>query len=117
MVVSSTSMNVGMTTATATSQGLTARRLTAAGARATLLMVCAPSPSGRGGGLRQERRRLQLLAFSGDVPVDERLLVLDVRGHRQADEEGFLVGIVVVRVDLDPDGQPLDDLHEVTGGV
>src|SRR5690242_17686684 len=38
IVVSSTSMNVGMTTATATNQGLTAGRLAAAGARASLLM-------------------------------------------------------------------------------
>src|SRR5262245_53581331 len=38
IVVSRTSMNVGMTTAMATSQGLTARRLTSAGARARLLM-------------------------------------------------------------------------------
>src|SRR5438067_2324432 len=42
MVVSSTSMNVGMTTATATTQGLIAGRLTAGGARATLLMRRAP---------------------------------------------------------------------------
>ena len=38
IVVSSTSMNVGTTTATATNQGLIAGRLTALGARATLLM-------------------------------------------------------------------------------
>jgi hypothetical protein len=38
MVVSSTSMNVGMTTATATNQGLIAGRLAVVGARATLLM-------------------------------------------------------------------------------
>src|SRR2546423_1206568 len=42
MVVSSTSMKVGTITAAATSQGLTARRLTAGGARATLLMRRAP---------------------------------------------------------------------------
>src|SRR5579864_1182784 len=38
IVVSSTSMNVGTTTAAATNQGLIAGRLTAAGARAALLM-------------------------------------------------------------------------------
>src|SRR6516162_3104697 len=49
MVVSSTSMNVGTTTAAATNQGLIAGRLAAVGARATLLM----------GGLlqREERQR------------------------------------------------------------
>src|SRR5437870_3622966 len=39
MVVSITSMKVGMTTATATNQGLIVGRLTAVGARAALLMV------------------------------------------------------------------------------
>src|SRR5260370_41684527 len=39
MVVSSTSMNVGTTTAAATNQGLIARRPTAGGANATLLMI------------------------------------------------------------------------------
>ena len=42
MVVSSTSMNVGMTTATATIQGLIARRLTAGSGRVTLLIGAAP---------------------------------------------------------------------------
>jgi hypothetical protein len=39
IVVSRISMNVGTTTATATSQGLTAGRLTALEARATVLMT------------------------------------------------------------------------------
>ena len=38
IVVSRISMNVGMTTAVATNQGLTAGRLTAVGARAAVLM-------------------------------------------------------------------------------
>ncbi len=45
MVVSSTSMNVGMTTATATIQGLIARRPTAGCKRATLLMPSPPCPT------------------------------------------------------------------------
>ena len=43
IVVSSTSMNVGTTTAAATNQGLIAGRLAAVGARATLLMRGPPS--------------------------------------------------------------------------
>ena len=42
IVVSRISMNVGITTAVATSQGLTAGRLTAAGASVTLLMTRPP---------------------------------------------------------------------------
>src|SRR5262245_13050801 len=117
MVVSSTSMKVGMITAPATNQGLIARRRTAGGARATLLMMRAPSPSWVGGLLLQKGSRLQLPAFSGDVLRDERFLVVDVRGHRQADEQGVLIGLVVVRIEIDPDGQALDDLHEIAGGV
>src|SRR4051794_31214868 len=44
MVVSSTSMKVGMTTARATIQGLIARRGTRPGGSAMLLMMPAPSP-------------------------------------------------------------------------
>src|SRR5262245_34469956 len=117
MVVSSTSMKVGMITATATNQGLIARRRTVGGARVTLLMRRAPSRSGRGGHLLSKRLRLQLPAFSGDVLLDERFLVVDVRGYRQADEQGVLVGLVVVRIEIDPDRQALDDLHEIAGGV
>ena len=44
-----------------------------------------------------------------------RLLVVHVGVDRQADEQGVLVGVVVGQ--LDPDRQPLDDLHEVARGV
>src|SRR5262245_38132038 len=86
IVVSSTSMNVGITTAAATNQGLTAGRLSAGGERATLLILrtpwsLTPCPSplraretgegarnerrsalGRGGALRKRSMRLQDLA-------------------------------------------------------
>src|SRR4051794_8920372 len=73
IVVSRTSMNVGMTTAMATIQGLIAGRLIAAGARATLLMIhppwqtgsCCGSMLGDRGALRQGGERLQERAGVG----------------------------------------------------
>src|SRR5262245_46519508 len=61
MVVSSTSMNVGMTTAAATTHGLTATRRVIVGARVTVLMGRTPGlfPSpfrGRSEGSRDGRR-------------------------------------------------------------
>src|SRR5215475_8482282 len=102
MVVSSTSMNVGMTTAAAMTQGLIAVRLTAAGARATLLMVRAPwrardrcrSALGLRGDFR--RRGQRWLQHVTGVRARGRLLVVDVRLDRQAHEQGgILVGVVV----------------------
>ena len=67
---------------------------------------------GHGGALRERVKRLQ------DIPgVRPRgpFLVVDVGDHRQADEQRGLVRIVVGQ--LHANRQPLDDLHEVAGGV
>src|SRR5262245_57874190 len=116
-------MKVGMTTATATIQGLIARRLTAAGASATLLMVRAlsrslgePGASATGGmrppvadapgspsswfGVRGARRkRGQRLQEVPGVRPRRRLLVVHVGRDRQADEQGDLVRVVVRQLD------------------
>src|SRR4051812_11672479 len=110
MVVSSTSMNVGITTATATTQGLIARRPAAAGESATLLMTrtasgsgARRSPPGHGGALRRGEDRLQEVAGVG---AGGRLLVVDAGLDRQADEQRGPVRVVVGQ--LDADRQPLD---------
>ena len=63
-------------------------------------------------GLRQLR---QLSQEHPRVWPCGRLLVIDVGSHRQADEQGLFVGVVVGQ--FDADGQPLDDLDEVARGV
>ncbi len=67
---------------------------------------------GCGGPWRKLAKRLQDLS---GVRPSGRFLVVDVRDDRETDEQGALVGVVVSQ--LDPDRQPLDDLHEVAGGV
>src|SRR5271165_602962 len=146
IVVSSTSMNVGTTTATATNQGLIAGRLTVVGARAALLMW---------GLLRQEERRrvnLGLRLGHPSMPAGARGQGGDpLRGSRGVGHGGalrewvkrlqdvpgvrprgpFLVvdvgdhrqadeqrGLVRIVVgQLHADRQALDDLHEVARGI
>src|SRR5262245_27915497 len=113
-------MKVGMTTATATIQGLIARRPAAAGVSAALLTMRplsrtrnrSGSWSGSRGACGEGGERLQDLP---GVRPRGRLLVVDVRGDRKPDEQGVAVGVVVGQ--LDADGQALDDLHKVAGGV
>src|SRR5262245_51841509 len=120
MVVSSTSMNVGMTTAMATTHGLIARRPTRAGWSGRLLMMDAPfawfclpgSRLLRRWSLREGGERLQDVAGVGPRGL---LLEVDVRGDRQADEQRVPVRVVVCQ--LDAYRQALDDLDEVAGGV
>ena len=104
-----------MTTATATNQGLTAGRMAADGASATLLMRrCFLRISGLGSVEACGSRGQRLQDVPGVRPRG-RLLVVHVGGHRQSDEQRVLVRVVVGQ--LDADGQPLDDLHEVARGV
>src|SRR5262245_65808853 len=126
MVVSSTSMNVGMTTAAATIHGLTATRRAVVGARATVLMVRTPglSPSpfrGRGEGTRDgrglasgfrgaDRRRGHRLQHGAGVGAGGRFLGVDARLDRQADEQGGLIRVVVSQ--LNADRQALHTLNE-----
>src|SRR5689334_22563525 len=98
MVVSSTSMNVGMTTAMATHQGLIAGRPAAVGAWATLLM--------RGLHRRGGRRRMNRGPFPCDPPSfkgrrglrDEERSVLWPPGRRARSGPGGVYGAVARRL-------------------
>src|SRR4051812_36251439 len=97
-------MNVGTTTATATHQGLIARRPATAGASATLLMVrCPRRTRGRFASWFEVcRARLKGGRRLQDLPgvrPRRRLLVVDERLDGQADEQGILVRVVVRQLD------------------
>src|SRR5262245_50577566 len=103
MVVSSTSMNVGMTTAMATIQGLKARCAAWGAFSGTLLMRNLRSPGVSRRSRLRGRRPLReggegLQPLSG-VGALGRLPVVDVRGDRQADEQGVPVRVVVRQFD------------------
>src|SRR5580692_12411351 len=66
---------------------------------------------------RNGRRRLLLEALK-KLPgfgSTQRFIEIDVGDNRCADEQRFLVRIVILK--LDPDRQPLNDLDEVAGGI
>src|SRR6516165_3212275 len=143
MVVSSTSMNVGTTTATATNQGLIAGRLTRGGASVMPLMMRAlfsrlrfglvpagrspsrnhTSPKRKRGaplasplGFRGAlRKRLMRLQDVAGVRPRGGFLVVHVGDDRQADEQGDLVRVVIGQ--FDSYGKSLHDLDVVARGV
>src|SRR6516162_7290741 len=111
IVVSSTSMKVGTTTAVAITRGLPPRGM---------LRVQGPRPSFFGARRAPRRTRCRRLRHRGlqklpGIGPGRRFLDIDVGNDRSADEQRGLVRVVSLK--LDPDRQSLHHLDVVARGI
>src|SRR2546425_11145499 len=108
-------MKVGMTTATATSHGLIARRSMARGIEAAVMAGSPSWPGLRLGCWGDQRRHEVRLEDLPGIGALRGLVHMHMRRDRQSDEQRRFLGVVLH--EIDSHRQALHNLHEISRGV